>query len=75
MWTKSPKLVEKLYPSAIWKQSVDEKNIYLTFDDGPHPEITPWVLDKLDKYDAKATFFCLGRNVERYPEVFKKIIT
>lgn len=48
-------------------------SIYLTFDDGPHPEITPWVLGQLDKYDAKATFFCIGKNVELYPEVVDMI--
>jgi len=73
MWVKSPKVIEKLYPSAIWKMPDKEKNIYLTFDDGPHPEVTPWVLDKLDEYKAKATFFCIGRNVERYPDVFEEI--
>lgn len=48
--------------------------MFLTFDDGPIPEITPWVLDELDKYDAKATFFCLGKNVEMHPEVFEQLL-
>lgn len=48
--------------------------VYLTFDDGPHPEITPWVLDVLDQYQAKATFFCLGKNVEKYPSVYEQIL-
>lgn len=48
--------------------------VYLTFDDGPHPEITPWVLDVLDQYQAKATFFCLGKNVERFPAVYEQIL-
>ena len=49
--------------------------IFLRFDDGPVPEITPWVLDTLKKYDAKATFFCVGANIEKYPSVFQKIIS
>lgn len=48
--------------------------MYLTFDDGPHPEITPWVLDALKEYDAKATFFCIGKNVQQYPEVFAHLL-
>jgi peptidoglycan/xylan/chitin deacetylase (PgdA/CDA1 family) len=51
-----------------------DKVIYLTFDDGPHPEITPWVLCELQKYNAKATFFCVGDNVKKFPEVFNKTI-
>lgn len=52
----------------------DSKDVYLTFDDGPCPEVTPWVLEQLAKYDAKATFFCLGKNVEQHPEVFQMIL-
>lgn len=73
MWVKSPKVFETLYPSATWKFPSKEKELYLTFDDGPHPVITPWVLNKLKEYKAKATFFCIGRNVERYPEIFMEI--
>ena len=51
----------------------DADSIYITFDDGPHPEITPWVLDQLRRYDAKATFFCIGKNVEQYPDVVERI--
>jgi peptidoglycan/xylan/chitin deacetylase (PgdA/CDA1 family) len=50
-----------------------ENNIYLTFDDGPHPEITPWILNELEKFGAKATFFCLGKNAEKYPEILEMI--
>jgi peptidoglycan/xylan/chitin deacetylase (PgdA/CDA1 family) len=50
---------------------MDEKVVYLTFDDGPIPEITPWVLDLLDKYDIKATFFCVGDNVRKYPNIYQ----
>ncbi len=54
---------------------VKDKSIYLTFDDGPHPTITPWVLNELKKYNAEATFFCIGKNVLLYPDVYKKVIT
>jgi len=50
-----------------------EKKVYLTFDDGPIPEVTPWVLDELDKYGAKATFFCVGQNVEKYGDIFHQL--
>lgn len=69
---KYPLILKMLYPGRISK--VKHSNaIYLTFDDGPIPEVTPWVLDLLAKYDAKATFFCIGENVKKHPEIFKKI--
>ena len=55
-------------------QGKEVKYIYLTFDDGPNPQITEWVLDQLQQYDAKATFFCIGNNIEKNPEIFQKII-
>ena len=70
-----PVLYRALYPGAIWKIPVEgEKVVYLTFDDGPIPEITPWVLDLLDKYDIKATFFCVGDNVRKHPEIYKMLL-
>lgn len=63
-----------LYPQLLWKVRTDEKIIYLTFDDGPHPEITLKVLDVLGKYNAKATFFCVGNNVEKYPGIYHEIL-
>ncbi|WP_432412058.1 polysaccharide deacetylase family protein [Rasiella sp. SM2506] len=63
-----------LFPRRVWAFSRKEPNIYLTFDDGPIPEVTPWVLDLLKEYDAKATFFCIGENVKKHPEIFKRII-
>lgn len=63
-----------LFPGAIWRKPGKEKCVYLTFDDGPIPGITPWVLDVLDKYNIKATFFCVGDNARRYPEVYKMIL-
>jgi peptidoglycan-N-acetylglucosamine deacetylase len=70
----TPFLVKKLYPSLTWHFPRKEKKIYFTFDDGPVPEITPWVLDQLAAYQAKATFFCLGKNVEKYPELYRRIL-
>ena len=68
----------RLFPELIWHFSSREKeqedNIYLTFDDGPTPEVTPWVLSCLKEYNARGTFFCLGRNVEKYPELYKQIL-
>lgn len=71
---KIPWWVRKLYPSYIWKVPVTDKSVFLTFDDGPHPVITPWVLAELKKYNAKATFFCIGKNVVEHPEVYRQII-
>lgn len=71
---KPPKWLRFLYRSSLWKIDTNLNNLYLTFDDGPTPEITPWVLDQLDKFNAKATFFCIGRNVDRYPEIYQNII-
>jgi len=68
-----PKFIKRLFPSFIWKLPNSRGEVYLTFDDGPRPEVTPWVLDQLDKFDAKATFFCLGKNVEMFPELFEEI--
>jgi len=71
---KTPLVVKKMFPNFIWDIPTTNKEIYLTFDDGPTPEITNWTLDILKQYEAKATFFCIGNNVEKYPSVFKNII-
>ncbi len=71
---KAPRILQWFYPKRIWAFSSSEKKVYLTFDDGPHPEITPWILDVLKTHNAKATFFCIGNNVEKHPEVFRRII-
>ncbi|WP_347373851.1 polysaccharide deacetylase family protein [Aequorivita sp. Q41] len=68
-----PKFIQWLYPERIWAFSRSKNSVYLTFDDGPIPEVTPWVLDELKKYDAKATFFCIGENVKKHPEIYKRI--
>ncbi len=69
-----PRWLRLFYSSFHWKINSESKNIYLTFDDGPTPEITEWVLNELASYKAKATFFCIGRNVERHPEIYAKIL-
>jgi peptidoglycan-N-acetylglucosamine deacetylase len=66
--------LRRIYSNVLWNIPGKDKKIYLTFDDGPTPGITEGVLKILDEYNAKATFFCLGRNVERHPEVFEKIV-
>jgi len=71
---KIPKIILLLFPKYIWKQPNAEKKIYLTFDDGPIPEVTEWVLDILKHENIKATFFCIGDNIKKHPEIFKKII-
>lgn len=73
-FVKTPWWLKKLYSSRIWSIDTNEKKIYLTFDDGPHPTITPFVLGELKKYCAKATFFCIGKNVVRYPDVYQQIL-
>lgn len=65
--------LKRIYPAAVWKVDTTQKIIYLTFDDGPIPIITDWVLDELNKYNAKATFFCVGNNILKYPAVFERI--
>ena len=69
-----PKILRWLYPCALWRMDANEKSVYLTFDDGPIPEITPWVLDLLDKYQIKATFFLVGDNVRKHPKEFRMIL-
>lgn len=71
---KSPQIIKKYYPQLVWDIPNFENKIYLTFDDGPVPEITTWVLTILKQYNIKATFFCLGCNVAKNPELFNQII-
>lgn len=74
MITKIPKLIQNLLYYFEFKIKGENKTLYLTFDDGPIPEVTPEVLDILDKYNAKATFFCVADNIKKHPEVFQSII-
>jgi peptidoglycan/xylan/chitin deacetylase (PgdA/CDA1 family) len=69
-----PFLYRAFFPGAHWRFQTEEKAVYLTFDDGPIPEMTPWVLDVLDKYGIKATFFCVADNVRKYPEVYQQVL-
>lgn len=71
---KTPYIVKRIYYSLFWNFSRQRRNIYLTFDDGPTPLVTDEVLHLLDKYQAKATFFCLGRNVDRHPDIYSRIL-
>jgi peptidoglycan/xylan/chitin deacetylase (PgdA/CDA1 family) len=71
---KTPKLVQALLPAYTWSIPTDERVLYLTFDDGPIPEVTPWVLDRLRSFGAKATFFCVGDNVAKHPAIFQQIL-
>lgn len=61
-------------PAYTWRIPTEERVVYLTFDDGPIPELTPWVLDQLKAYGAKATFFCVGDNVVKHPELFERLL-
>lgn len=74
MQFKPPRFVQRLYPTVHWNFPEEREGIFLTFDDGPCPHTTLWILDKLDEFDAKATFFCLGKNVEQYPELAAEIV-
>lgn len=71
---RTPFILKKLYPSLVWSRPAKAPVLYLTFDDGPIPEVTPFILDQLRKYDAKATFFCIGNNVRKHPDIFKQIL-
>ena len=68
------KWLRRLYPGALWRVNPDEKAVYLTFDDGPIPEVTPWVIDQLERYGVKATFFMVGDNISKYPEIFRLVV-
>lgn len=71
---KTPWILKKFYSAAIWDMPRREKVLYLTFDDGPHPEATPYVLEELSRYNAKASFFCIGKNVEQHSHIYSRIL-
>lgn len=73
-FTKTPRLIQQIFKNYTWRFFTDKKEIYLTFDDGPTPEITNWTLDFLKKHNAKATFFCIGKNVVAEPEIYNRIL-
>lgn len=74
MWVKTNRLIKWIFPKYIWEIPNSEQKIYLTFDDGPIPEVTEWVLELLKKHSIKATFFCIGDNIQKHPELFQKVI-
>ena len=73
-FVKTPWWLKRIYDSYTWSMPSNEKNLYLTFDDGPHPEATPYVLRQLKQYNALATFFCIGKNVVEYPVIYDQIM-
>ena len=73
-FVKTPWWIKRIYSFYIWSIPTTEKILYLTFDDGPHPEATPFVLSELKKFDALATFFCIGKNVLAFPDIYKRIL-
>lgn len=68
-----PNIIRKFYPSVLWRKDKNEKVIYLTFDDGPTVEVTHWILDRLNEFGIKATFFCIGNNAEKHPKIVDEI--
>lgn len=70
---KTPAIVQRLLPGFTWRVPTADNVLYLTFDDGPIPGVTPWVLDTLGSAGARATFFCVGENVQRHPQIFQRI--
>lgn len=73
-WIKTNKLIKWLFNSQVWSIADSGNKIYLTFDDGPTPEVTEWVLDLLKEENIKATFFCIGKNIENHPDIYQKVI-
>ena len=73
-WVKTNYFIKKIFSNYVWDIPNHESKVFLTFDDGPTPEITEWVLEQLKKYDAKVTFFCIGNNINKHPEIFDKVI-
>ena len=74
MFATTPKFIQALFPSLIWRKETKNKEIWLTFDDGPDPEITPWILSVLKEEEIKATFFLVGQQIEEFPELVGAII-
>ena len=72
---KTPFWLRLIYRSCIWRKPTEDKVLFLSFDDGPHPEATPFALEQLALFNAKASFFCIGKNVQLFPEIYAAIIT
>ncbi len=75
MFHRTPSILPLLYPRLLWRMPADKKELYLTFDDGPIPGPTEFVLEQLNTNKIKGTFFCIGDNIRKHPSVFKKIVT
>ncbi len=75
MFACPPSIIRKLYRNVIWRMPTYEKKVYLTFDDGPIPDVTEWVLDFLKSQNIKATFFCVGDNIIKHPEIYNRILS
>ncbi|PJJ09593.1 peptidoglycan/xylan/chitin deacetylase (PgdA/CDA1 family) [Flavobacterium sp. 1] len=73
-WIKTAIFIKKIFSNYVWNIPNTENKIYLTFDDGPTPDVTEWVLEELKKHQAKATFFCIGKNIKNNPDLFNKVI-
>lgn len=73
-WIKTNTFIKKIFSNYVWDIPSRENKIYLTFDDGPTPDVTEWVLEELKKHQAKATFFCIGKNIDSNTDLFQKII-
>ena len=71
---RTPWWLKLLYPQCIWEMPAEGNKLYLSFDDGPHEEATPFVLDLLKQFNAKASFFCIGNNVAKYPAIYQRIL-
>ncbi|MBK9223972.1 MAG: polysaccharide deacetylase family protein [Flavobacterium sp.] len=73
-WIKTNELIKRIFKNYVWDIPNKENKVYLTFDDGPTPDVTEWTLSQLKKYNAKATFFCIGNNIEKHPDIYNSII-
>lgn len=73
-FVNTPRLLKKIFNNYTWALPNNNNEVYLTFDDGPHPTITPWVLNQLNSINAKATFYCIGNNAIKYPETLQQIL-
>jgi peptidoglycan-N-acetylglucosamine deacetylase len=73
-WIKTGRIIKRLFKGYIWDLPSVDKVAYLTFDDGPTPEVTDFVLDILEEHNIKSTFFCIGNNIEKHPDIFKRVI-
>ena len=73
-WVKTGRFIKKLFSGYVWYVPGNQKTVYFTFDDGPVPEATPWVLNLLKEHNIKATFFCIGDNIQKHPDTFKQVV-